>query len=134
VGWRFAVPLAGLGFGMVLIVWTGHWPVSARVFRTFVTTMVGAGWVLCLPLLLLLWRCENGAGRMVRALSRISYGLYIVHYTILAHARDFLPVPLAIVVGLVLPFLVAAFSWRYLEAPILGWRPRQIRLQIGSVG
>jgi peptidoglycan/LPS O-acetylase OafA/YrhL len=126
--WWFAVPLAVVGMGFVLVVWTGHWQVSGPVFRTFLTTMVGTGWLLCLPLLLLWRRCDNLAGRMVRALSRISYGLYIVHYTILEHARDFLPVPLAIVAGVVVPFVIAALSWRYMEAPILAWRPRQAGL------
>ncbi len=121
-----AIPLAGLGLGLVLIIWTGHWPVSAQVFRTFLTTMVGTGWALCLPLLLLWQHCDNRAGQMVRALSRISYGLYIVHYTILEHARDRLPIPLAILAGVALPFVIAALSWRYIEAPILAWRPNQI--------
>jgi peptidoglycan/LPS O-acetylase OafA/YrhL len=129
LGWVLAVPMAGFGVWLVAIIWTGHWQVSGQVFRTFLTTMVGTGWALCLPLLLL-WRdCRNLAGRMVRALSRMSYGLYIVHYTILEHARDVLPVPLAIAAGVVMPFVIAALSWRYLEAPILAWRPPQLGLQ-----
>ncbi len=129
LGWRVAVPMAGLGVGSVLIVWTGHWQVSAHVFRTFLTTMAGTGWALCLPLLLLWRECESVAGRCVRGLSRISYGLYMVHYTVLEHARDVLPVPLAIAAGVIMPFVIAAVSWRYLEAPILAWRPPQVGLQ-----
>ncbi len=120
-----AVPLAAAGIYCVWIVWGGHLAVGALVFRTFVTSVVGTGWMLCLPLLLLWRHCGGAFGGAVRFLSRISYGLYIVHYTILEHAHDHLPVAAAIVTGLVLPFGLAVLSWRFVEAPILRLRPRQ---------
>jgi peptidoglycan/LPS O-acetylase OafA/YrhL len=116
-----ALPLALLGLSLIGMIWTGHWQVSAAVFRTFLTTVIGIGWALCLPLMLL-W--QSGPA-FIRRLSQYAYGLYITHYTVLEHAHEFLPTPLAITAGIVLPFILAALSWHFLESPILRLRPRQ---------
>ena len=125
VGLVFAVPAALVGVGLIAMIWSGHWPVSAHVFRTFLTSVIGLGWALCLPLMLCWERCLNWAGAAVRRVSLYSYGLYIVHFTILEHVRAFLPVPLAVILGVGLPFFLAALSWHFLEAPVLRWRPLQ---------
>jgi peptidoglycan/LPS O-acetylase OafA/YrhL len=118
-----AIPLAAAGLALIAMIWTGNWPVTEHVFRTFLTTMIGTGWALCLPLMLRWQTAGPRAGAPIRALSRTAYGLYIVHYTILEHAHAFLPTPAAIAVGVTLPFILAALSWRFLEAPILRLRP-----------
>ena len=113
-----ALPLAAAGAAMIAVVWSNHWAVSPAIFRTFLTTMIGTGWALCLPLLLLWKSCENPFGAIVRALSRSAYGLYLTHYTILEHVHALLP-------AVVLPFVLAALSWRFVEQPILRLRPKQ---------
>jgi peptidoglycan/LPS O-acetylase OafA/YrhL len=125
IGLALAVPAAMTGVGLIAMVWSGHWPVSAQVFRTFVTSVIGLGWALCLPLMLRWERCLHWGGAVIGRVSLYSYGLYIVHFTILEHVRGVFPAPLAVVVGIVLPFFLAAFSWHFLEAPILRLRPLQ---------
>jgi peptidoglycan/LPS O-acetylase OafA/YrhL len=129
--WRvpawLALGLAPVGVYLIWLVWSFHFMVGAHVFRTFVMAVVGTGWLLCLPALLL-WRQMGGVfGAAVRFVSQCSYGLYIVHYSLLTAAPAILPVAGAIVVGVGAPFLVAWGSWRWIEAPVLRRRPRHAR-------
>jgi len=120
----WAVVLLAMGIGLIAFVWSGHLAVSAHVFRTIVMSTIAFGWMLCVPAALC-WRAYGGlGGDLVRAVSRYSYGLYITHYTVLETVHLYLPMALAIVVGITAPFALAWLSWRFLEAPILARRPR----------
>jgi len=57
-----------------------------------------------------------------------SYGIYLWHFPILSIAINNLPskipVPVGLALGVALTFVVAALSYRFVEQPILRWRPR----------
>jgi len=120
-----ALALAPLGLWLIWLVWSVHFMVAEHIFRTSVMAVVGTGWLLCLPALLLWRRLEGAAGDAVRFISRTSYGLYIMHYSVLTAAPVVLPPAAAVLVGVGAPFLLAWASWRYLEAPVLRRRPPQ---------
>jgi peptidoglycan/LPS O-acetylase OafA/YrhL len=121
---HLAVLLLAMGTGLIAFVWSGRLEVSAHVFRTIVMSTIAFGWMLCVPAALCWPACGGIGADLVRVVSRYSYGLYIMHYTVLENVHRYLPLLLAIAVGITAPFLLAWLSWTYLEAPILARRPR----------
>jgi len=122
--------LLASGVTILCIVWANRvaWP--AHVFRSFIYTLVPVGGMLCLPAAAAWGRCDGWYAVPVRWLSRYSYGLYIMHFTVLEIAsawRVALTPWGAALVGICGPFVVAGLSWHFLEAPILARRPEQIR-------
>jgi peptidoglycan/LPS O-acetylase OafA/YrhL len=91
------------------------------------------GFALCLPAALRLRRAPAWFEGPVRWLSSRSYALYIIHWTVLV---DFVqgklwwpgnkvPTLPCAILAIVLPFILAELSYRFLEGPILRHRPRQ---------
>lgn len=65
--------------------------------------------------------------RVLRWFGTISYGLYLWHYMLISLPWERLPLdPLFWMI--VTPIAVAWLSWRFLEAPLLGARPRMANL------
>jgi len=62
---------------------------------------------------------ENG---VLRWFGRISYGLYLWHYMLIALPWERLPTP-PLLAMIATPIAAAWISWRFVEAPLLGRRP-----------
>ncbi len=103
-------------------------------FSTFANNAGANVWIyeLCLfaSVGVILWALS---GRLVQVLrwppmtylGRISYTVYLVHTLVLFTVRKHLVNPWeSAVVSLALTILYAAFSWHFLEQPILFWKPR----------
>ncbi|MHB1937956.1 MAG: acyltransferase family protein [Acidobacteriaceae bacterium] len=69
---------------------------------------------------------------LLRWLGRISYCLYVVHYSIYLALRNYLPHSLALVVGLAAALGISALSWRYFEGPIARWKQQAFRYPMAS--
>lgn len=95
--------------------------------------LVMIGCVLLLPLALKLKRAPTWLAWPIRKVSAISYGLYVIHLTLLEHVAQ--PLFLshrvsvwgAVAIAIVSPFVLAWLSFRYFETPILRRRPPQTR-------
>ena len=132
----FRHPWLVLGFGLPIIafVWAQAsvqpLPVPGSLFLAVVLTMISTGFALCFPAALRLIDGRNWLARGIRQMSAQSYGLYIMHLSILelvgyrVHERQ-LSAAMGIVLVLVLTFGLSYASFRYLESPILARRPRQ---------
>lgn len=134
----FRAPRAAFLAGCALIAafWsqdcTGNWfGASLGLFRAIQLpgTSIGFGLVL---VGMLQWHSRGGASlKIITAGSQISYGLYIMHLTIIEqvlffaqlHGYDRTP---AVVVGILLMFAIPYASFRWFEGPILALRPRQL--------
>lgn len=126
--WLFRHPLPPFCVGIAMIALYRH----VHPFFPFVFTDMAAGSALCLPMVLRLERLPSVLEFLGRRISAQSYGLYIMHLTILV---DFVQQTLlahghigpwtAVVLAIALPFVLSYFSFRYFEAPILRMRPRQ---------
>ena len=132
----FRHPWLGLVAGLVMIalVWAQAsvqpFPVPPEVFRAVVLTMTSAGFALCFPAAIRLVDGRSWIAWPVRQLSAQSYGLYIMHLSILeivnlaVWQHRMRPLP-AIAVVVLASFGLSFLSFRYFETPILRRRPRQ---------
>ena len=129
--WRWTPPLGlslnllASGLTLIWLTWTGNVPWPEHVFRTFVFTLLLMGRTMCLPAAEAWARCASWYAHPIRWLSRYSYGLYMVHFTVLEISGQTLTPIWAALAGILGPFALALLSWRYLEAPILARRPSQ---------
>ncbi len=94
------------------------------------------GCALCLPAASRLTRAARWIEAPVRWIAARSYALYIVHLTVLVDVAEQmlwekggLAAVLCALLAIVLPFLLAELSYRFLEAPILRLRPHQTMRQ-----
>jgi peptidoglycan/LPS O-acetylase OafA/YrhL len=89
-------------------------------------------------------RLTHAAGWLeaaVRWIAARSYALYLMHLTILTDVIErpvletgLLPASVCAMLAILLPFALAELSYRFLEAPVLRWRPDQRRAACGSAG
>lgn len=132
----FRHPWLALGPGLATIafVWvmaSGD-PPPGPPFQAVILTMTSAGFALCFPAALRLIDGHNWLAWGIRQMSAQSYGLYIMHLSILELVgyRVYLhqlSAALGILLVLLLSFGLSYLSFRYLESPILARRPRQHR-------
>jgi peptidoglycan/LPS O-acetylase OafA/YrhL len=130
----FNHPWISLMAGVALIGATGsgHLPVPVSLVPPLMYNAVIIGCALCLPAALRLRVAPGWFSGAVSWIASRSYALYIVHLTILI---DIVQIRLwvsgrvstltAAVLAIILPFVVAELSYRFLESPILRRRPSQ---------
>jgi peptidoglycan/LPS O-acetylase OafA/YrhL len=104
------------------------WHGSYALNRALQYDILALGIALCLPAAAR-WRAAHGpAAAAVRAVAKYSYGLYMIHLTVLETIHYYRPriglgaapsIALACLLIVVLPVL----SWRFLEQPMLRLRP-----------
>jgi len=106
--------------------------IPPNLFFPFAFSDMALGSALCLPMVLRLERLPRWLEFLGRRISAQSYGLYIVHLTILVDLvqQSLLGPKLigrwsAVALAIVLPFALSYVSFRFFEAPILALRPRQ---------
>ncbi len=126
---------AAVGSLLVLAIWarfnTTAVPIPAAVFQTSYLSLIAIGFCLCLAGALALPKRALGLfAPIVQWLSHVSYGIYIIHLTILemvswGWAEGRLSAFSATALMIVAPLVLASLSFRYFEAPILARRPRQ---------
>ncbi len=124
-----AAGLAVVGFVWVQISGAGI-ALPGLFYRALFLPLLSGGFCLCLPAALRAGGGPRWLARPVAWLSTRSYGLYVVHLTVLeaASARVFVhswPRPPAVALALVAAPLLAELSWRLVEQPVLRRRPRQ---------
>lgn len=70
--------------------------------------------------------------RRLRLVGKRSYALYLWHHPLAVAVAPLLPGPFAfnaiLMVGVA--WLLASLSWRYVEAPALAWRPREVSIAV----
>ena len=124
-----------IGAVLVAIVWSqgsnSTWlPMPWTTFLHARLLAASIGLSLLLVALLPLHTPRGALRAVVRGGARISYGIYIMHLTIIATvawqaAQHGLGLGVVVPVSLALIVLLPALSWRFFEAPILAHRPRQ---------
>lgn len=126
--------LLAAGLGVVAFVWVqiagAGVALPGLFYRALFLPLLSAGFCLCLPAALRLERAPRWVGRPAFWLSTRSYGLYVVHLTVLEVASGAVfvhgwPKRYAILLALVAAPLLAELSWRLLERPMLALRPAQ---------
>ncbi len=129
--WVFRHPLLPFCIGVAMIAFYRD-VVPTRLFFPFAFSTMALGSALCLPMVLRLERAPRLLEFFGRRVSAQSYGLYIMHLTILADlVQQTLLGPgligpwVAVVLAITLPFLLAYLSFTYFESPILAMRPKQ---------
>lgn len=123
-----------LGLGIVAFVWVqiagAGIALPGLFYRSLFLPLLSAGFCLCLPAALRLHDGRRWFSAPMLWLSTRSYGLYIVHLTVLEVAswtvfvRSW-PRPPAVLLALVVAPLLAELSWRLIEQPVLRRRPAQ---------
>ena len=75
--------------------------------------------------------CRGIVGWAIRGMSEISYGLYIMHLTILQSAWYWTQYGFwtAVTGAAIITFVLATLSWQCFERPILRYRPKHISQQ-----
>ena len=134
--WLFRHPWPPLLIGLLCVgaIWSGQSPLLPGLVPPLMYNVTIIGWALCLPAALRLRRASMWFEMPVRWIAARSYALYLVHLTILVDVAQNLlwapgrrSAPLAAVVAIALPFVLAELSYRFVEGPILRRRPRQTR-------
>lgn len=132
--WVFRHPFLPLCLGLLLIgrVWLGYRLfIPHRFAPALIYNYVVIGCALCLPAALRLRTVPRWLAIPVRGLSAQSYGLYIMHETILVDlaqgfwGRHIVSDVQAAAIALILPFLLSYLSFRFFETPLLRRRPAQ---------
>ncbi len=127
---RHSVP--ALLLGLVLI--AGAWSdllVPGRLLPEMNNTAMVVGGVFCLPAAMRLRVIPSWPGWLVARISAQSYALYLTHETVLVdmaqslYFRHLVARAVAVCIALVLPFVLAWLSGRFIETPILARRPQQ---------
>lgn len=119
----------GLGLGLIGMIWSGHGIRAATVPTALIYSLTIIGCALLLPAAVALSSLPRPLARLATAVSAQSYALYLVHLTILQDvaqrlfAFKVLPLWACIALALGAPFLISWLSVRFLETPILRWRP-----------
>ncbi|MFT8243556.1 acyltransferase family protein [Roseomonas sp. BN140053] len=131
---RVAALAGGLGLGLLLALCAGWlrqdaFDLKDEVWRSVVFNLTSLGFALFFPAALR-WSTAQGALRhVILWLSTRSYGLYLVHFSLLELVAPLLTPGFPLVVWLLeillVTFLLAELSWRFIEAPVLARRPRQ---------
>ena len=124
----FDHPIAAFAAGIALhgaVAW-GAMP------SALIPAAAAAGAALLLPAAIRLRQGSSWFAAAVRWVASRSYALYIVHLTILSDIAEnllwkpgLLPASVCVAAAIAGPFLVAEVSYRFLETPLLRWRPGQ---------
>lgn len=127
--WRYWLILPAIGL-LWLTIATLTDPVLLQALRAYVFTFVPLAFALLIPAVMPMRIAPAPLAQAVRWLSLRSYGLYIVHFSVIELAwrevaRGWLPVWLATPVSVVVSVVLAELSWRFLESPVLRRRPKQ---------
>lgn len=127
-------PLLAAGLAIVLFVWVqisgAGVPLPGLFYRALFLPLLSVGFCLCLPAALRLRTAPAWLARPASWLSTRSYGLYVVHLTVLEVASSAVfvhswPKRYAVLLALAAAPLLAELSWRCLERPMLALRPAQ---------
>jgi peptidoglycan/LPS O-acetylase OafA/YrhL len=129
--WLFRHPLPPFCAGAAMIALYRS-VVPPNLFFPFAFSDMALGSALCLPMVLRLQQAPKWLEFLGRRISAQSYGLYIMHLTILVElVQQSLLGPrligrwTAVALAITLPFALSYISFRFFEAPILALRPRQ---------
>ncbi len=131
---RHWAALLAAGLAIVLFVWVqisgAGIALPGLFYRALFLPLLSAGFCLCLPAALRLRHAPRWLARPAVWLSTRSYGLYVVHLTVLEVASGAVfvhawPKRYAVALALVAAPLLAELSWRLLERPMLALRPAQ---------
>ncbi|MDB5444826.1 MAG: Acyltransferase family, partial [Phenylobacterium sp.] len=136
----FRHPLVCLFAGLSLIAaaWTDHIPGPPSAAPAFVWNMIILGCALLLPAALRLRTLPAWLSGAVVTASAQSYGLYLMHLTILVDVAQWLwnrhlaPTWVCAAIAIIAPFVLSYLSFRYLESPILRLRPEHRRRQAAA--
>jgi peptidoglycan/LPS O-acetylase OafA/YrhL len=127
---RHTTPALLLGLALIFGAWSDLLLPSHLLPELNDTAMV-VGAVLCLPAALRLRTIRSWPGWLIARISAQSYGLYLMHLTILVdlaqglYWRHLITRPVAVLVAVALPFVLSWASFVYLERPLLARRPAQ---------
>lgn len=131
---RHWAPLLAAGLAVVAFVWVqiagAGIALPGLFYRALFLPLLSAGFCLCLPAALRLRQGPAWLARPAFWLSTRSYGLYVVHLTVLEVASGAVfvhawPKRYAMLLALVAAPVLAELSWRLLERPMLALRPAQ---------
>lgn len=131
----FQYPRATLavGLGLLLVSLAEALPLPARLITPLTSNIEVIGAALCLPAALCLRTMPAWLGTPIRWIASRSYALYLIHLTILVDVAEEGMLTHGLLSGLscmllavVVPFVLAELSWRFLEAPMLLVRPDQL--------
>ena len=138
---RAAATVGGL---LILAVWarfnTAAVPIPTVIFQSFYLSLIAIGFCLCLAGAIALPKSAFGLfAPVIEWLSHISYGIYIIHLTVLemvswGWAEGRLSALSATAIMMVVPPVLATLSFRYFESPILARRPRQPEAPSPAIG
>ncbi|QDM17957.1 acyltransferase family protein [Tardiphaga sp. vice278] len=139
-GWlarhRMFALYAGLGLiALVTANWflrIQSWDIHGYFWRTLIFNLTSVGFALLIPATLRIEINSPPLAFAITWLSRLSYGLYLVHLNLLVLAWPWLDSGTwRAIAGFALvlsgSFAIAWLSYRWLESPILRWRPLQRR-------
>lgn len=106
-------------------------PIPQGLFQALFLPAVDLGFCLCVAGAVSLREGIGVVAAGIGWLSRISYGLYIMHLTILEMvswgvAQGRFSAPAGIALMIVVPLVLASLSFQYFETPILKRRPKQV--------
>lgn len=120
-----------IGICLVVVGWaslaTGTAIVSAHVRRTFLFNALDVGFVLCIVGAAAWTRPDGLLTNIVRKISDIAYGLYLMDLTVMLAGIGYIAYGLwTVTVGTaVVPIVLSLLSWHFFESRILELRPRQ---------
>lgn len=126
------LPAFVAGVAIIAIEWSQVVPMPPWLRAGIAPNLMSIGAALCLPAMLKIRAAPVLVAKIIRAISRQSYALYIVHMTILVDivqnrlwGPKLISTSAAVVLAIVVPFLISYISYRFFEAPILALRPKQ---------
>jgi peptidoglycan/LPS O-acetylase OafA/YrhL len=128
---RWAVVLLAVGATVAIYTCMGGFNDGTGHLRPWILSLIPIGFSMCLPALAELPSPGSVVAGTIRWLSERSYGLYIIHFTIMQLAikpddRGLFG-EMKVVLAVCITFLLADLSYRFLEIPILRMRPRQCK-------
>lgn len=128
--WR-ALLAAGVGLNvLVYLAYAGLLPCDPSLLRPLSFNAMSVGIALCFPAVLRIAERRGQAARLVRAVSAQSYGLYLMHISVVEYLAKqsgwlrYHTVFLALAT-VALAWVLSWASFRYFEQPVLDERPRQ---------
>jgi len=133
--WKLSLAAGISLLGLIWVEWIfgnawGWIPTNGLVWRTFGFCITGIAWGLCFPAALRIVEVRSFIGRFVSALSRQSYAIYLIHFSLLDVCtlnvmRGRLPWQLLVPVAMTATWIISYMSLKLFEGPILRLRPRQ---------
>jgi peptidoglycan/LPS O-acetylase OafA/YrhL len=129
--WRFE--MLAVGVVLIALMWVpffGLFKYSEAFMWLAYFPLVSIGAALCIPAALHVAIPPSGWMRSITWLSERSYGLYIVHFSLIAILGDWFyqnewSLIAAVFTAFVLSLGLADLSYRYFESPLLANRPKQ---------